>query len=190
MKMTNKERLLNVFDEAIEKAGKDSCIVVTVRTRVACTDYNELIILTRDTWAFKKDYYSKAYNDDLVLNNAEFVSILSVSLVDNVGIMNIKRMELFNRVSNKEKLIDLFKSASINKEVNYICVRVEIKDSEGLLHTERIVFNKREFDYKLKYYLNSYDDDLRFNLDKDVRIISLVLCGDEKLENVGQSYVF
>lgn len=96
--MTNKERLLNVFDEAFEKAGKDSCIVVTVRTRVACTDYNELIVLTRDTWAFKKDYYTKAYNDDLVLNNAEFVSILSVSLVDNVGIMNIKRMELFNRV--------------------------------------------------------------------------------------------
>lgn len=98
MNMTNKERLLNVFDEAIEKAGKDSCIVVTVRTRVACTDYDELIVLPRDVWAFKKDYYSKAYNDDLVLNNAEFVSILSVSLVDNVGIMNIKRMEFFNRV--------------------------------------------------------------------------------------------
>lgn len=99
IEMTNKEKLLNLFDEAFEKAGKDSCIIVTVRTRVACTDYNELIVLTRDTWAFKKDYYSKAYNDDLVLNNAEFVSILSVSLVDNVGIMNIKRMELFNNVN-------------------------------------------------------------------------------------------
>ena len=93
-------------------------------------------------------------------------------------------------LSNKEKLIDLFKSASINKEVNHICVRIEIKDAEGLLHTESIVFHKREFDYKLNYYLNSYDDDLRLKFNRDVRIKGVMSCTKTTHESVRLMYTF
>lgn len=102
--MTNKERLLNLFDRAIKNAGQDSCIVITVRTRIACKDYDELIVLRRELWEFKRDYYSKAYNDDLVLNNAEFVSIISASIMNGIGFLGIEDMEMFHcyKVIDKE----------------------------------------------------------------------------------------
>lgn len=93
-------------------------------------------------------------------------------------------------LSNKEKLIDLFESAKCNRAVEYICVNIESKDEKGLLHRESNVFEKKEFDYKLKGYLCSFDDDLRFNLDKDIRVVSAISCSDTKLESVRMVHTF
>ena len=93
-------------------------------------------------------------------------------------------------LTNKAKLIDLFQSATRNKEVNYICVRIEIEDAEGILHTESIVFHRREFDYKLNYYLNAYDTDLRLKANDNIRIKSAMSCTNTTHEKVRMMYVF
>lgn len=93
-------------------------------------------------------------------------------------------------LSNKEKLIDLFKSAKCNEMVDYISVNIVSRDEKGILHRECNVFGRTEFDYKLRGYLNSFDDDLRFNLDKDVMIVSAMSCSNVKLEGVRLGYTF
>lgn len=93
-------------------------------------------------------------------------------------------------LTNKAKLIDLFESAKCNKAVDYIVVNIVSRDEKGILHRESNSFGRSEFDYKLKGYLNSFDDDLRFNLDKDVMIVSAMSCNNVKLESVRQVYTF
>lgn len=93
-------------------------------------------------------------------------------------------------VSNKEKLIDLFESAKCNRAVDFIVVNVVSRDDSGMLHKESNSFGRSEFDYKLKGYLNSFDDDLRFNLDRDLMIVSAMSCSNVKFESVRQVYTF
>lgn len=93
-------------------------------------------------------------------------------------------------LTNKAKLIDLFQSANSNEDVNYICVRIEIKDCDGEIHTESIVFHRREFSYKLNYYLNAYDTDLRLKANDNIRIKSAMSCTNTTHEKVRMMYTF
>lgn len=93
-------------------------------------------------------------------------------------------------LSNKEELIDLFTSAKCNEEVNYICVTLEFEDEADISHTESIVFHRREFDYKLNYYLSFYDDDLRLKTNENVRIKNIMSCTNVINESVRLMYTF
>lgn len=72
--MTKKEEFLAEFnDYTDEETGVTVCVEVTVPN---CT-HNEFIINPIENFAVKKEYYSKAYNDDL-----ELITCPSIKIVD------------------------------------------------------------------------------------------------------------
>lgn len=66
----------------------------------------------------------------------------------------------------KKELIKVFNRAKENNK--YVCVEVTIP---GQKDTEFIINKCESIDNKLKYYLDTYDDKLQHNRNKDVKIV-------------------
>lgn len=72
-------------------------------------------------------------------------------------------------LTNKKGLI-IFSKAFEDENVEFIGVGIMVKDDEGEFHKEIIMFCRREFAYKLKYYSNAYDDNLVLKSNNDIMI--------------------
>lgn len=86
-------------------------------------------------------------------------------------------------MTKKEKLIELFEEAIISDE-EFVAVAVETNGNDEY----EIIINPREnFEKKLEYYKNSYNDDLVLNTYNGIKIVAAIkfegeLMFDEVLE--------
>lgn len=69
----NKESLRNIFLEAMEKEYK-----VAISVTVPGCDKTEIIVNPPENLAAKLEYYSSAYNDDLVLKACPSIQIVDI----------------------------------------------------------------------------------------------------------------
>ena len=74
--MTKKE-FINKLDEAIEKGQG-----IEVDITLPGLSEPETIFNPKENVKYKKDYYNKAYNDDLVNNNCKDIKIVGITLID------------------------------------------------------------------------------------------------------------
>lgn len=73
-------------------------------------------------------------------------------------------------MTKKEKLIELFEDAIINDD-EFVAVAVETNGNDEY----EIIINPREnFEKKLEYYKNSYNDDLVLNTYNAIKIVAAV----------------
>ena len=75
--------------------------------------------------------------------------------------MNLRRENLVNCFTQAEKL-------------NYTYVAVAI-DIQGNTQAEIIINHKDNFEAKLNYYLNAYDENLILNADNRIRIVGFTM---------------
>lgn len=77
--MTKKEQLIEIFNMATEY--KNDFIAVAIKTRGS--NGIEIIINPKCNFSKKLEYYKKAYNDELILNTFDGISIYSAVSFDN-----------------------------------------------------------------------------------------------------------
>ena len=74
-----------------------------------------------------------------------------------------------NQPITKETLINTFQTAK-EQDIRYVGVLIEM---EGFPKPELIINRKENFDAKLEYYLNTYDENLVHKFAKKIRIIGV-----------------
>lgn len=71
----------------------------------------------------------------------------------------------------KNKLIEMFELAKKNN-AQYVGVRIKVPNMKK---AETILNPKENFDKKLEYYLNAYDDNLKLKANPDIIIVDCFL---------------
>lgn len=95
VKVTNKESLMKLFDDAIELNDKNVHVMLNAFNKVGDKEYDEIILLPRESWEFKKEYYKNAFDDDLVLKSDGSIKIYAGSIISDITFEDIKRTEVF-----------------------------------------------------------------------------------------------
>lgn len=93
--MTKKEKLTEIFNTAI--INKNEYIAVAVETR-GSNDI-EIIINPNSNFEKKLNYYTKSYNDDMVLNTYDGIKVVSVMAFDyDTAVENLQNYLLENKL--------------------------------------------------------------------------------------------
>ena len=72
---------------------------------------------------------------------------------------------------NKQRLIEYFEFAKTHN-YEYVAVQIKMKDCKK---PEIIINSKENFDFKLNYYLNAYNDKLELNHCTDIKIMNICI---------------